>query len=335
MFKQELCDCCGECLAACRFIDFDTESGARAMRDLVAGGHPEWLNQCVTCYACTEACDRGADPFALLCRRMEESGAYFDPESVKMVHAHFSPKGEYTPPEVSGRAFATCTIHSVMPGSIEGRLFDNAEILRGRHYFCNVLYTHMGNWSLYADAVRDVVDRLARTGADEIVFVHDDCWAMIAEARDNGVDIPFRATHILEYLAQYLREHAEDVTPLDVDVAYQRPCASRYSPEKEPLVDEILDLVGARRLAREFDRENALCCLQNTGDMLPARKGMDHWRDKNVTDADEHGARAMVFLCPMCREALGEKCREAGLATVMISDLARMAMGEIPAPWSE
>jgi Fe-S oxidoreductase len=330
MYREDRCDLCGQCLASCRFLGFDPETAKTAMRELAQGAHPEWLTRCATCYSCVEACPNQADPFSLILRRMEEAGTYFPKEMVMAVHAHFSPKGEYNPPKLSGRVFSACTINAALAGSLEGRLFDGAEILKGRHVFCNILYTHMGNASLFEDAVEGVIQRLASTGAEEIVFLHDDCYTMIALAREKGVHIPFKAVHILEYLAGYLREHAGDIRPLGAPVAYQRPCASRYTPEKDVFLDEIFARTGVTRVAREYDRENALCCLQNTGDMLPARKELAAWRDKNIGDAVRHGARALVYLCPICREALGKKAEEAGLAQVMITDLARMALGEIP-----
>jgi hypothetical protein len=36
----------------------------------------------------------------------------------------------------------------------------------------------------------------------------------------------------------------------------------------------------------------------------------------------------MGFLCPMCLDALGKPCRDAGLEPYMISDLCRLSLGE-------
>ena len=111
-------------------------------------------------------------------------------------------------------------------------------------------------------------------------------------------------------------------------MAYQRPCASRLTPWKEPLLDEIFQLIGVTRVHRIYDRENALCCGQDLkgfvkrGDRFPA------CQEENIRDARAGGAHAMVFLCPMCLDALGGKCPEQGLSTVMIADLCRQALGE-------
>ena len=48
----------------------------------------------------------------------------------------------------------------------------------------------------------------------------------------------------------------------------------------------------------------------------------------NIQDAQEHGAGTMVFLCPVCLDALYKPCRDAGMETYMISDLCRLTIGE-------
>jgi heterodisulfide reductase subunit B len=117
-----------------------------------------------------------------------------------------------------------------------------------------------------------------------------------------------------------------------MNVAYQRPCASRYSPKKDPFLDEIFELIGVTRVAREYDEANALCCgVEVAGPNLklfPRGKNFAPFRDKNVKDAKDHGAEAMVYLCAMCFATLNNKVREVGMKNYMISDICRLALGE-------
>jgi len=59
-----------------------------------------------------------------------------------------------------------------------------------------------------------------------------------------------------------------------------------------------------------------------------AIKKFPGYQDINIRDAKDNDAEAMIFLCPMCLDALSYKCGEAGLKTYMISDLCRLALGE-------
>jgi Fe-S oxidoreductase len=113
-------------------------------------------------------------------------------------------------------------------------------------------------------------------------------------------------------------------------VAYQRPCASRHTPEKEHFIDELFDLCGATRVGRTYDRENALCCasvklMLGQGDPRPDV-------ERNVMDAKSAGAKAMACLCPMCMHSMAGVAEENNLPVIFLGDLARMALGEIPPP---
>ncbi|OPY14505.1 MAG: hypothetical protein A4E69_01119 [Syntrophus sp. PtaB.Bin138] len=329
MFIETSCDFCGECLAGCRYIDMDRQQGARAFEMLAKGEPADWIKKCVTCFACNEYCPTGARPFDLILRRMEEMGNYVDPRLLAALQARFTAKGDFQPPQVKGPVLSLCTIEAVIPWAFQGRLFDGLDVVRGRHYFCNVLFPHLGNETIMREGLKPLVDRYAALGAEEIIFAHDDCYALMADAAPQyGVTLPFRPVHLFEYLARYLKSHREEVKPLHWKIAYQRPCASRLTPGKEDHLDEIFRLIGVERVARRYDRGDALCCGQALKGFMQRGEKYPAYQALNVEDAKNHGARAMSFLCPMCLDALEGTCRDACLETYMISDLCRLALGE-------
>jgi Fe-S oxidoreductase len=191
----------------------------------------------------------------------------------------------------------------------------------------------MGDESIVRDRLQGLVDNPAKSGADEIIFIHDDCYALLKEiAPEWGVTLPFRPVPIFEYLRDYLRDNQDSIRKLNMKVAYQRPCASRYTPEKDGLLDEIFHLIGVERVKRQHDGINALCCgVEKAGPdlkLFPRGKNFAPFQDKNIQDARESGAQAMVYLCPMCFKTLGGKVKAAGMDNLMISDLCRLALGE-------
>jgi Fe-S oxidoreductase len=187
----------------------------------------------------------------------------------------------------------------------------------------------MGNWSIMQREMRNLVERYTRLKVDRVIFAHDDCYTHMKLAAQMGIEIPFKVLHLFDYLLSYLQNHKGEIRPLNKSIAYQRPCASRYTVEKEEVLDQIFQLIGVQRVQRAFDRSNALCCGQNLGGILPARQNMEPYQDINVADAKDHGATAMVFLCPMCLTALRSKCLENGLEPLFIVDLCRMALAEM------
>jgi len=333
MFNKERCDFCGECLERCHYLPFDRKSGGEAFKRLVQGEKVDWFYDCVTCMACNEYCPRDARPFDLILQRMEEVGDFTDSALKNQMADRFKAEGEPKPVAPAERAMSLCVMEGSMPWAIQGKLFEGLPLLKGRNYFCNVLFAHMGDESIMRDRLQGMVDNLAKSGAKEIVVVHDDCYAVLKGiAPEYGIKLPFRPVSIFEHLRDYLKEHKNDIKKLYMKVAYQRPCASRYTPEKDPILDEIFEIIGVERVKRQYDGVNAICCgVEMAGPNLklfPRGKNFEPFRDKNIQDAKDHGAESMIYLCPMCFRTLGKKAKGAGMANYMISDICRLAIGE-------
>ncbi|MBN2514735.1 MAG: hypothetical protein JXC33_01745 [Deltaproteobacteria bacterium] len=117
-------------------------------------------------------------------------------------------------------------------------------------------------------------------------------------APECGIELPFCHVPIFEYLRDYLTEHAEDIAKLNVKVAYQRPCASRYTPEKDYLFAESFESIGVESVACHYNDIKAICCgVGLTGPNLklfPRGKNFEPFREKNIIDAKDHGAETMV-----------------------------------------
>jgi Fe-S oxidoreductase len=56
------------------------------------------------------------------------------------------------------------------------------------------------------------------------------------------------------------------------------------------------------------------------------------FQDMNLSDAVSAGAEAIVFLCPLCQGSLGKQAEERGLKPIFITELCRMALGEMAFP---
>ncbi len=332
MFKELKCDFCGECLDRCQYLNFE-KKGGEAFRRLVRNKESDWIYDCITCAACNEYCPQGARPFDLILQRMDEKEDFTDPGLRAKLAERFLATDEPKPVEQKDKVMSICVMQGNMPWAIQGQLFEGIPLLKGRHYFCNVLFAHMGNESIMRERLSGMVNNLAKSGAKEIVFVHDDCYAMLKDlAPEYGVRLPFRPVHLFEYLRNYLRDSKNRLQKLNMKIAYQRPCASRFTSEKEGLLDEIFELIGVERVSRKYDRVNALCCgLETAGPnmkLFPRGKNYAPFRDKNIKDAKINGAEAMVYLCAMCFTALHKIAQAEGLRNYMISDICRLALGE-------
>ncbi|UCD01775.1 MAG: (Fe-S)-binding protein, partial [Promethearchaeota archaeon] len=224
--------------------------------------------------------------------------------------------------------FHKCTFSRMNPEEMKGQMFENLQYISGRAFFCNLMYHHYARDSVIRERVPIIIDNINKHGIKELICWHDECYGLwTSYCQRNNIEVPFKPIHLFEYLYNYLKEYESELTKLDMKVAYQRNCSNRFIPETDKWVDKICELIGVERVAREYDRENALCC---TGpfSMIGRADLVRPTQNKNVKDMVDHGAEACVYNCPMCKDVLGSKVLRKGLKNYLLSDLARMALGE-------
>jgi len=330
VFRGDLCDLCGDCLVECPWIQADKNQAVEWMKSMIAGRETPVLYRCITCFACNEICPQKADPFHLIAQLQEQYDVFGSREAARLQEASYAFNKPLTGYPRAERVMTVCLFEKTHPHLMQGELYDLPRV-GGKPYFCWLLFGHWGAESIQKNHAREMVERLALTGASEIICFHDDCHAMLSSlAPGYGIEVPFRPVHLSEYLVTYLQQNRHRIKPLDIDVAYQRPCASRLTPEKDHFLDELFHLAGVRRVPRTYDRENALCCaniklLLGNGDPLPDQ-------ERNIRDARENGAQALVCLCPMCLDGLAAAGNAQGLPAIFLGDLVRMSLGEIGLP---
>jgi ferredoxin len=332
MFDETRCDLCGDCLERCSYVEYDHDRAVAEIQALIDGKEAPILSRCITCYACNEYCPQEARPFDLILERMEQFGSFpATPEMVASQEKLFATDSPVSITETGERILSTCVFSRAEAELFGGRLFEDLPKLKGRHFFCYILFDHLGAGSVTRKHIQGYVDNLAASGAKEVVLFHDDCYSALVETAPSiGVSVPFRPVHIVEYLRDYLEAHSSEVRPLNMRVAYQRPCASRLSPGKEPAVDAVLQRIGVERVERRYDRENALCCSGAITQFDAERAAAI--RARNLDDAREAGAKAMCYLCPVCRGVLAPDAQARGLGGYHIIELVRMSLGEMPRP---
>ncbi len=327
MFKREKCDLCGDCIFMCPYMEYDREQSIQQFRRLMDGETPEIVSRCVTCVACNQFCGKGANPFDLILARQEETGVLDIPEENTEVFRNLPhAPSQVIEGDADKPALSLCSVGDFIPGLFDGPLFEGMTVLKGGDYFCNLGWIHLGRETPVREGAQRVVDNLARTGAAEIVFYHDDCYALLASlVREYGIEPPFRPVHIIEYLLGRVKESRDRITPLGIKVAYQQPCASRYTPWKDAQLDELFRLIGVERVEREHDRRFALCC--GSPMMTRDRDKAMEIKQRNIDDAVKHGAQAMAYLCPLCVLNLRKASQAAGLENHHIIELTRKALG--------
>jgi heterodisulfide reductase subunit B len=91
-------------------------------------------------------------------------------------------------------------------------------------------------------------------------------------------------------------------------------------------VDEIFELIGVERPKRKYEHQTALCCTGAIIRVFPEKA--QEIQLKNIDDAIQNGADAIVTLCPMCDRVLRRPTQARNFPKIFITDLCRMALGE-------
>jgi Fe-S oxidoreductase len=335
MWDASKCNLCGDCLVRCQYIDYDKDKAVAEIKALMDSKEAEILSKCITCFACTEYCPTGADPFDLICKMQEKTGisslreSPFWPTPSGLSDRLESPS-HLIPGDPDKPVLSLGNLHSLIPeGALDGQLFQGMTVVKGGMYYCLFGIVHFEE-SFVEKYAQRFIDNYASLGKD-IIFLHDDCYAMVhAKIKDYGISVPFKYMSLFEYLRNYLRDHRSSIIKLGKKVAYQRNCASRYTPGKDAFLDEIFELIGVERPPRKYDRETALCCGEAIVDVLPELAA--EVQARNINDAIACGADALITYCPACHHALQQPTSQFGLTHIYITDLCRMALGEKPWP---
>lgn len=335
------CPTC-DCLTKCQYMDIDEDVARTEMMKIINGEDSFVLHDCVTCYACEEYCKFGNHPFYLIVERQEALDVPPLPRPLikRGVQVGIPFRGEPIIEEVK-EPMLSLGVFSDLAYLTQGKLFEGVSLISTDartmfHFFCQLMYLHYARTSVIKERLPGIIETIAKHNVKEVIFLHDECYGTFTSyAPAVGIEVPFKSIHLFEFLYNRLKELKDDIKPLNLKVAYQRPCSSRLSSDKHHFVDDIFKLIGAESVEREYVGENALCC---GGTIIGQRRegsrhrGLDVQK-RNIDDMLNAGAEVCVFNCPACMDTMGELVAEKGIKPIFMSDLCRLAIGEKAAGW--
>ncbi|MBN1662379.1 MAG: (Fe-S)-binding protein [Deltaproteobacteria bacterium] len=339
MWDVAKCNFCGDCFVQCRYVDYDREKAISEIKLLAAGKEADILKHCITCVACTEYCPTGADPSDLVFKMQEKTGTAplvmnnmpVRESLAKGLEGQGDPV-EFIPgdPDKPVLSLDSFEYKNFPEGTLGSRLFQGMTVVRGPQYMSLTGCVHMGGQSFVEKYAARVIGKLAELNKD-IVYIHNEGYTLAhVKARELGIDVPFKYQHLFEYLLDYLKKNQRDITKLDKKVAVQVNCATRWLPGQDAWLDDIFRLIGVERPPRRYERRNALCC---SGPVIGINREMAvDMQEKNVQDALDCGAEAMITICPICDAVMRRPTSRLGLPKLFITDLCRIALGEMAWP---
>jgi len=338
MWDASKCDLCGDCLVKCRYVDYDKDRAVKEIKLLMEGKEADILNSCITCNACYDTCPTRADPADLIHKMQEKIGSPIAAHSKPMLDGlskvleEGNGDSKYTEgdPDKPLLSFDSFEFNQFPEGTLDSKLFKGMSVVRGTQYMSLVGLVHMGGASFTEKYAQKVIDRLAEFGKD-IVYLHNEGYVLAhVKCKELGIDVPYKYMHLFDYLRNYFEENKDSIARLNKKVAYQTNCADRWLPEQDNMLNKVLDLIGVERVERQYEGKEALCC---TGPIIRTNKELAiKIQGDNVKDAIDSGADAMITICPICDWVLRRPTSQQNLPKIFITDLCRIALGEVSWP---
>jgi Fe-S oxidoreductase len=333
MFDDSNCLICQniDCLTRCKWIKLDLKTAKEELNKMIKGEDSNILKECVTCFGCDEYCPYNSHPFSLISQLQEKYNSIsIDPTFLESAINKNKPREEFKVKELDldKPILNKCIFGKSHAKNMESKLFRGLQFVGGIDYYCNFVYYHYGKKSITKERASILLDKIKKQGIKEMICFHDECYQLFTKHFPQyGFEINFKVICLFEYLYKYLKDHESDIIKLNMKIAYQRPCSSRFIPEIDEWVDKICSLIGVERVARKYDRENGLCCA-GVFALIGKKKIMKKTQDDNIDDMLSHNAEVCVYNCPMCMAAIGYKVEKKGLKNYLLSDLCRLAIGE-------
>jgi Fe-S oxidoreductase len=343
-FDERQCLSCAtqDCLTKCQYMSIDRDTAKKEILKIAHGEDSFVLHDCVTCYACEEYCPVNNHPFYLIVEQQEKLNIPPLPQPLirRGINTGVPFRGEPEIAIINGRAL-NMGVFSDLLHLIQGKLFTGLPVIstdsrKMFHYFCQLMYLHYARTSVIKERLPKIIETIKKHKIADMICFHDECYGTYTSyCPAVGMDVPFKPIHLFEYLYNRLNELKGDIKPVNLKVAYQRPCSARLCPDKHRFVQDIFDLIGAETVKREYVDEKALCCGGTIRGQRRegSRKRAADVQKRNIEDMKKAGAEICVFNCPACYTTMGEMVAENGMKPMFMSDLCRLAIGEKPAGW--
>ena len=242
-YDPEVCAKCEtvDCLMRCDYTDYTLEQAREQRRLVLEGKDAQILHDCITCYACEEYCPYENHPFYLLVERQEQLDKGLVPVPIVNQQLGMMAIKEQEPSGPLHDTVINMCFFPMLTEMLRGDLFADTTYFVGSDIFCNVMWLHTAGNSVIRERLPKVIDtiwtkHLEPNGIEEIVCYHDECYGtykFLAPAF--GIEVPWKSKHLFQYLYERLTQLKDKITPLNITVAYQRPCFQSLLPGDRPL----------------------------------------------------------------------------------------------------
>ncbi len=354
-FREDLCDRCGDCFAACPYLELPQGEAKREIGGLIERGSSLALEVCNTCHTCDAVCPNGADPYELVLEHWSERRKQGLPTTARLVTpsepcniwsclkavmpadelALLRSWDDFSPcEEICLTGFYT----SVVPYLLQASVLEGLPKIVGSE----ALFGCAGD--IYKTGRFDMVEQISRRlervfsemGVKKVVCSMSAEGMVLEEIlpRRFGADFAFEVEPLDVWLLRKLQEgEIVPVRELGMKVTVHDNCLSKMQGGRLQEVNrEIVRRTGCDIVEMRHTRERSMCC--GFGAAAARFRVMDimssGWR--RLKEIEATGADAAVIYCPACLFILSVIKEMAGSSMPFYHpvELVEMAAGGEP-----
>ena len=356
-FQAEKCVHCGECFHQCPVLELPLPV-ARAEVDRLEHGATtrHVLQKCTSCFACNFICPEGANPAGRILERWHEAArrdgfparaAYFDPLAASNFRTHILDRLPADEKALLRQWADTSPCEEIFyPGCniITAPYLTRTKLLAGFTIrgtlgeCCGEMYFRTGQYENLAATAKRLTEWSRRLGFKKMTVLCTAGHNLFTNVLPRyGAEFDFEVEHLLPRILRRFESGELTVRhPLDLTVTIQESCHAKFLGED--FMDaprRLLELLGARVIEQNHNRERALCCgigggFSQTSAYHPAKLTLS--TIKTLREAGRTGADAVVAYCAGCLQMLsvGKLVYPTGRPVFHIIELLQMALGETP-----
>jgi Fe-S oxidoreductase len=322
-FREDLCNRCGNCFAACPYLELPQEKAKQEINNLIEQGVSLALEVCNTCHTCDAACPNGADPYKLVLERWSVRNEKGLPATARLVmpsepcNIWSSLKAIMPPDELALLGawddFSPCEeicltgfYTSAVPYILKAKVLEGLPKLVGSE----ALFGCAGD--IYKTGRFDMVEQIARRlerlfsemGIKKVICSMSAEGMVLSEIlpRRFGAKFNFEVEALDVWLLRRLQDEKIALTrDLGMTVTVHDNCLSKMQEGRLQEVNrEIIRRTGCRIVEPRHARERALCC--GFGAAAARFRIMDIISSgyRRLKELEDTGADAAVIYCPAC-----------------------------------
>lgn len=285
---------------------------------------------CLSCGACKEICPEKIDVCGITRNlRLEVFRRKLQPDKVRQIQSGLKkthnlfgeegPRSEWAeglnlPKKGETLFFAGCSDSYSYPETARAcvkilqKTGKRVAYLGEKEWCCGAPAFWSGNARLFEQIALHNLSVIKASGAKEVILGCAVCYNMIKTNYSTVGKVPFKITHISQFVAESLRDgKIQFVKPLKKKLTYHDPChLGREEKVYEEPRDVIKKIPGVVLCEMERNRKAAWCCgegvVVNAVNPNLTRK----ISAERIDDARRAGAEAIVTCCPGCVATLSK-----------------------------